>query len=450
MDPGLTIAVLLALGFAVTNGLHDASNAIATLVATRAARPAQAIVLATIFNLLGPLLVGAAVADTIGGIVTVSPSAAVEVIGSGLAAATAWNLATWRLGLPSSSGHALVGGLVGAAVVEGGVDAVNWGGLDGLHPVGVFGTLIALAISPVLGGLAALAAIRTLRVAAGRATRRWRGVVQRSQWVTSAALSFSHGANDAQKSVGVVAALLLADGQIDSLSRPHLGDRRLRRRAHRRHGTGRLADHSHRGSPHLPHPSARGALEPDLVSERHPWGLAPGGAGVHQPGGRILGGRYWRRPWAPAPRQLVHSSADRARMGHHPPRLGGACRRGTRSLAAAQMSTRRHRHWFLPDTPDVIGLLRRQTAVTLEALDALAAWSAGDPAAAAIVRDAEPRGDAAKGDVLNALREAFILQLEPEDVFTLSRGLDWILDHARDLIEEAEAMDVTPDAGSRR
>ena len=92
MDAGLAIAVLLALGFAVTNGLHDAANAIATLVATRAARPSQAIVLATVFNLLGPLLVGAAVADTIGGIVTVSPSEAVAVIGSGLAAATAWNV----------------------------------------------------------------------------------------------------------------------------------------------------------------------------------------------------------------------------------------------------------------------------------------------------------------------------------------------------------------------
>jgi inorganic phosphate transporter, PiT family len=220
MDVGLATAILLALGFAVTNGLHDASNAIATLVATRAARPSHAILLATIFNLLGPLLVGAAVADTIGGIVTVSPSVAIEVIGSGLAAATAWNLATWRLGLPSSSGHALVGGLVGAALVEGGVHAVRWGGLDGLHPVGVLGTLIALAVSPVLGGLGALVVIRTLRRAAVRATQRWRGVVQSGQWITSATLSFSHGANDAQKAVGVVAALLLADGRIDSLSAP--------------------------------------------------------------------------------------------------------------------------------------------------------------------------------------------------------------------------------------
>jgi uncharacterized protein Yka (UPF0111/DUF47 family) len=110
-------------------------------------------------------------------------------------------------------------------------------------------------------------------------------------------------------------------------------------------------------------------------------------------------------------------------------------------------SARRDRRWFLPDTPDVIGMLRGQTAVTLDALDALAAWAGGDGAAAQVVRDAEPRGDAAKREVLKAVREAFILQLEPEDVFTLSRGLDWILDHARDLVEEAEAMSVVPDAG---
>src|SRR4029079_13848772 len=109
MDAGLVVAILLAIGFAVTNGLHDASNAIATLVATRAASPLQAIVLASVFNVLGPLMRGAALAATIGGIVTVAPAEVTEVIGAGLAAAVTWNLVTWRLGLPSSSGHALIG-----------------------------------------------------------------------------------------------------------------------------------------------------------------------------------------------------------------------------------------------------------------------------------------------------------------------------------------------------
>jgi inorganic phosphate transporter, PiT family len=217
VDAGLILGILLAVAFAATNGLHDASNAIATLVATRAATPGRAIVLAAVFNLLGPLLLGAAVADTIGGIVATSGSAAIAVIAAGLAGAVAWNLVTWRLGLPSSSGHALVGGLVGASLVEGGVHAVNWGGIEHGRPVGVLGTLIALALAPPLGALAALILVRAVRRLARRATRRLHGPVRAGEWGMSAALAFSHGANDAQKSVGVIAALLVAGGQIDSL-----------------------------------------------------------------------------------------------------------------------------------------------------------------------------------------------------------------------------------------
>jgi inorganic phosphate transporter, PiT family len=220
VDAGLVVAILLALAFAVTNGLHDASNAIAALVATRAATPFQAIILASVFNVLGPLLLGAAVADTIGGIVQVAPSEATSVIGAALLAAVAWNVLTWRLGLPSSSGHALIGGLVGASIVAGGVDAVHWGGMDGLHPVGVVGTLIALAVSPFIGLFAALALSRGGQRAARRATRRWRKPVRAGEWVMSGALAFSHGANDAQKAIGLIAALLLANGHIDSLAAP--------------------------------------------------------------------------------------------------------------------------------------------------------------------------------------------------------------------------------------
>jgi inorganic phosphate transporter, PiT family len=220
MHAGFGLAIALALAFALTNGFHDASNAIATLVATRAARPLQAVVLAAVFNVLGPLVLGAAVADTIGSIVTLAPAQTIQVIGAGLAAAVCWNVLTWRLGLPSSSGHALVGGLVGAGVIEGGVDAIRWGGMNGIHPVGVFGTLIALAVSPVLGALAALLGIRALRALGRRATRRWRTPVRAGQWGTAAALAFSHGANDAQKAAGIVAALLVADGRLDHLAPP--------------------------------------------------------------------------------------------------------------------------------------------------------------------------------------------------------------------------------------
>ena len=120
MDLGLAIA--FALAFALTNGFHDAANAIATLVATRGARPGQAIALSAVFNMLGALLVGTAVADTIAGIVTVAPRDG----GRGDRLRASWRRRsgtslTWWRGLPSSSGHALVGGLVGAALADGGI-----------------------------------------------------------------------------------------------------------------------------------------------------------------------------------------------------------------------------------------------------------------------------------------------------------------------------------------
>ena len=214
--------------------------------------------MASAFNLVGPFVIGAAVADTIAGIVTVPAGDATAVIGAGLAAAVGWNLVTWWLGLPSSSGNALVGGLVGAALVEGGLDAVQWGGFDGLQPVGVIGTVVALAISPPLGALAALIVIRALRSVARRATRRWRGPVNGGQWTMSAALAFSHGANDAQKSVGVIVALLLAAGEIHSLTAPDLGDPCLRGSAHVWHLARRMEDHPYRGAAHLSDSAHRG------------------------------------------------------------------------------------------------------------------------------------------------------------------------------------------------
>jgi uncharacterized protein Yka (UPF0111/DUF47 family) len=104
------------------------------------------------------------------------------------------------------------------------------------------------------------------------------------------------------------------------------------------------------------------------------------------------------------------------------------------------------RRWFLPETPDVLGLLRRQLGVTMEGLDAFGAWAAGDLAAAEGVRDAERRGDVAKRELLSALRDAFVTPMEPEDVFALSRGIDRLLNYARDLVNESEAMACPPDA----
>jgi uncharacterized protein Yka (UPF0111/DUF47 family) len=106
----------------------------------------------------------------------------------------------------------------------------------------------------------------------------------------------------------------------------------------------------------------------------------------------------------------------------------------------------RCRRWFLPETPDVLGLLERQLAVTVEGMDAFAAWAAGDAGAADTVRAREHGADAAKRELLDALRAAFVTPLEPEDVFAISRGIDWALNHAKDTINEAEVMACPPDA----
>ena len=107
----------------------------------------------------------------------------------------------------------------------------------------------------------------------------------------------------------------------------------------------------------------------------------------------------------------------------------------------------RRRSWFLPETPDVLGLLRRQVAVTIDAVDAFATWAAGDVGAGRAVVDTKSEGEAAKRALLSVLRAALVTPLEPEDVFALSRGVDRVLTYTRDLVNESEAMECPPDAG---
>jgi PiT family inorganic phosphate transporter len=220
VSTALVVAIGMALAFAFTNGLHDAANAIATLVATRAARPGPAVVLAAAGNIVGPVLLGQAVADTIAGIVTVPSSEVLAVMGAALTGAVVWNVVTWSRGLPSSSGHALLGGLVGAALAEGGTGAVNWGGFDGIKPVGVLGVAGVLALAPVFGFVAGLVVDRGARRSARRATDRIRGPVRAGQWTMSGGLALTHGANDAQKSVGIVTVLLVAGGELGHFAPP--------------------------------------------------------------------------------------------------------------------------------------------------------------------------------------------------------------------------------------
>jgi PiT family inorganic phosphate transporter len=207
MHAGFGLALALAFAFALTNGFHDASNAIATLVATRAARPLQAVVLASVFDLLGPLVVRAAVADTIGGIVTLGPGGGDRVIGAGLLAAVAWNVLTWWLALPSSSGHALVGGLRRRGPARGRRRRAPLGRTR-RHPSGrrPGHAHRARDLAGVRGAGGAGRNPRSARDGT-RATRRGDFRCGPASGRQAAALALSHGANDAQKAAGVVAAL---------------------------------------------------------------------------------------------------------------------------------------------------------------------------------------------------------------------------------------------------
>jgi PiT family inorganic phosphate transporter len=219
----VTIAAVVIFDF--TNGFHDASNMISTLVASRAISPAQSVILVGSFTLLGPLIGGTAVADTIGSFVSIDDVGAMNALPPllcGLLGAIGWNLLTWRLGLPSSSSHALVGGVTAAIVASHGVDHVIWGFGELLQgrPAGVAKVIVALLLSPVLGFLVGYLLHRLARFLLRAATPRVNTPLRRAQWLTAAVLAFSHGTNDAQKGMGIITLILVLIGQLEQFSVP--------------------------------------------------------------------------------------------------------------------------------------------------------------------------------------------------------------------------------------
>ena len=189
------IAVIVVLIFDYTNGFHDASNIIATVIASRAMTPVQAVIIVAVFEFLGPLLGGTAVANTIGKFVDVGSLQsldAVAIILCGIIGAITWNLGTWWFGIPSSSSHALVGGLVGAVVVSAGVDHVAWGfnELAQGHFTGVTKVLIALVLSPIIGFWAGFMIHRLMMFLLRAATPVANKYLRRVQFFTSAGLAF--------------------------------------------------------------------------------------------------------------------------------------------------------------------------------------------------------------------------------------------------------------------
>jgi PiT family inorganic phosphate transporter len=205
----LILVLVLAVAFDYVNGFHDTANAIATSVSTRALRPSHAILMSATANFLGALT-GTAVATTIAkGIATIPDGDQGQiVVCAALLGAIAWNLLTWRLGIPSSSSHALIGGLIGAAIAAVGVSSLN---LQGIYDK----VLFPLVASPILGVLIGFALMVILLNVFRRAhPKRINDRFRRLQLVSAAFMAFSHGSNDAQKTMGIVTLALVAGGMI--------------------------------------------------------------------------------------------------------------------------------------------------------------------------------------------------------------------------------------------
>ncbi|MEO5376732.1 MAG: inorganic phosphate transporter [Magnetococcus sp. DMHC-6] len=219
-------AIIIVLIFDFTNGFHDASNITGTIIASRAMTPIQAALLTGVFHFIGPMLGGTAVANTIGKFVTIGDLEAamsLTILLCGIFGSIFWNLFTWWFGLPSSSSHALVGGIVGAVLFAAGPDHVLWGWsklINDGEMSGVTKVILSLFISPVVGFWFAWTLQKIVRTMVAAARPGVDKFFKYSQWISAGALSFSHGTNDAQKSMGIISLALLLGGQTDKFYIP--------------------------------------------------------------------------------------------------------------------------------------------------------------------------------------------------------------------------------------
>jgi PiT family inorganic phosphate transporter len=214
MDPALllVLVVALALAFDFSNGWHDAANAIATVVSTRVLSPMRAVLLAATLNIAGAFM-STAVAKMVGGGI-VEPSAVNQgAVAAALIGALLWNFLTLMWGLPTSSSHALLGGIVGAGLAQGGTEAIKFAGLTSV--------LQALVFSPVIGFLAGYGVLISIYWLFFRAPRTQANLLfRRLQLISSSLMAFSHGSNDAQKVMGIVTLALVSGGLLDRVEVP--------------------------------------------------------------------------------------------------------------------------------------------------------------------------------------------------------------------------------------
>jgi PiT family inorganic phosphate transporter len=205
--PALIALIVVALAFDFLNGLHDAANSIATIVSTRVLRPQHAVIWAALFNFAAFLIFGAHVAQTVGTGIVSADIVDPHVVFGALTGAIAWNIITWALGIPSSSSHALIGGLVGAGVAKVGVKAIVWDGLAKTSAAIVLSPFAGFALALLIFLVVTWLFVRSTPFAVDRTFRRL-------QFVSAALYSIGHGGNDAQKTMGLITVLLYSQGYL--------------------------------------------------------------------------------------------------------------------------------------------------------------------------------------------------------------------------------------------
>ena len=212
MSQELILVIALALVFDFLNGMRDASNIVATMISSRAFSAGTALGIAAVAEFLGPFLFGVVVAKTIGDGIIQSDALTLQVIMAALIGAIAWNLLTWYFGLPGSSSHALIGGMVGAVTAGAGWDAIKF---EGLNIV-----LIALFTFPLIGFVSGFLMTRLIYFLVRGATPRVNDLFKRGQWLTALVMAFGQGTNDAQKTMGIIALSLVIGGVLPEFEVP--------------------------------------------------------------------------------------------------------------------------------------------------------------------------------------------------------------------------------------
>lgn len=214
MTPILIAVILFALIFDFLNGIHDSSNIVATMISSRAFSPRVALGVTALAEFSGPFIFGVAVAETIGNEIVTPQTINLQVILAALLAAILWNLLTWFLGFPSSSSHALIGGFIGSVIVGAGWQEIKFNGLEKV--------LIALFTSPIIGFVFGFIITRLVTFLCWRASPGINWFFKRGQMVTGLALALSHGANDAQKTMGIITLALVTGGYLTEFTVPLL------------------------------------------------------------------------------------------------------------------------------------------------------------------------------------------------------------------------------------